>query len=198
VSFPVPPGPGSDVLLDPSAPVWRLCAAALSLTDADRRPPPAAWLPVLEQLLDDMGSPHAIGSVPAPAVPADVPWPGDIVVLPEPAPRRERAWEKVSPAMRYQRVVPPVVAAPIGYRTGTAPSAASPAGTPTRTELKNQMRRFRQWWLAAHRDLVRASDWPSRLRATLVCASVNVAILVAVASAAAAVMALLVSPVLGL
>ena len=206
VSFPVPIGPGSEVLLDPGAPVWRLCAAALSLTGAACRPPPAAWLAVLEQLLVDMGAPDVIEGVRAaqgggtfpPAGGAEVARPDDIAVAPEAAPRRDRAWAKVSPGMRYPRVVPSAAPSPIGYRSAPVVDPAPPAGTSARADLTDQLRRFTAWWASAHRDVLRASGWSERLRAVAVCASVDVAIAVVVAVAVGTALALLVSPVLGL
>lgn len=204
VSFSVPAGPGSDVLLDPSAPVWRLCAGALSRAGADLRPSPAAWLGVLEQLLVDLGAPEMIESVRATqggevepvAVTEETGWSDDIVVIPEAASRRERLREKASPGMRYERVVPSAAPSAIGYRT-TQPDPP-PVPTAPGLELRDQLRRFVRWWVAAHRDLLGASGWPARSRAALICASVDFAIALAVGLAIAIVLAFLISPVLGL
>ncbi len=130
VDVPVPAGPGADALLDPTAPVWDLCARALSVDSPGSRPPAAEWVAELERLLPLMGAappvgaPVPAGSGPAPGQPAAGgpdragPATGDVeVVLARVLHRPERVWSKVSPAPRY---------------TGTpaaAPGGAAPAGS---------------------------------------------------------------------
>jgi hypothetical protein len=207
VAFPVPAGPGSEVLLDPGAPVWRLCSAALSLAGADRRPPATAWLTVLERLLIDLGAPEVIetvraaqgGAIEGAAGPADFGWPEDVVVVPEAAPQSDRRWQKVSPGMRFERIAPSAAPPAIGYRTvsGAVTPPAPPVAS-TRSEISDQMRRFLRWWIGVHRDLLRTSGGPARSRAVVICASVDFGVALAVGVAVATVLALLVSPLLGL
>lgn len=135
VSFPVPAGPGSQMLLDPGAAVWNLCARGLSLQSD--RPPAADWLGPLESLLDAMG---AAGLAPAvwnahgggrlsPNAQLAEPVDPDVVIIPEKAGRRERAWTRVSPAPRYGAgPVPGRPAAAFGYRLVTVgnPRAGRP------------------------------------------------------------------------
>jgi hypothetical protein len=63
VRFPVPPGPSAASLLDPNAPVWRLCARSLTLSGHAERPPAAAWLLPLESLLHHAGAESVVSTV---------------------------------------------------------------------------------------------------------------------------------------
>lgn len=117
IRFPVPPGPGSELLLDPGAPLWALCGRALSL-DGDR-PAAAEWLRPLETLLAAMGVavPRPAGTVPVPAAAEGGPVERGVLVIPERAAARPRTWTRVSPAPRYGAAVrpgPPPAA--YGYR----------------------------------------------------------------------------------
>lgn len=218
IRFPVPPGPGSGLLLDPSHPVWRLCAMSLSLSQPERRPPARAWLGPLEQLLDAMGAAGLMRSVwagqgggePSPDVlPAGDPN-GEVSIVPEPAPRRDRTWSRVSPAPRYGGAAQPAPTASIGYRwtpTGFRPAPANPASaqaqarspSPLATgaapvvspptprmwpELKALLLRYVGWWRSIHRA--------RRPAGVVLFLAVDFVTLVI----AAAVVALIVSPIL--
>ena len=63
VAFPVPPGPGADVLLDPNAAVWDLCGRGLSRRRPEDRPAASEWLGPLEALLAAMGAGDLVGQV---------------------------------------------------------------------------------------------------------------------------------------
>lgn len=107
VRFPVPPGPGAQLLMDPSAPLWNLCARSLSL--AGGRPPAKDWLQPLESLLEAMGASRLTeavwaaqgGGSPSPPPELVASERSGVVVQPERAPRRSRAWSRVSPAPRH-------------------------------------------------------------------------------------------------
>ncbi len=151
IGFPVPAGPASAVLLDAEAPVWDLCARSLSLSRVEERPPASAWLPALEELLATMGAADLVGAVraaqgggspPAGApVPRYVPAgtrPDDVIILPEKAAKKERAWSRVSPNPRYGAHPEESRAGAVGYRwapVGTGPgprpnpASAQPAVT---------------------------------------------------------------------
>ena len=203
IRFPVPAGSGADVLLDATAPVWRLCAASLSLRSAESRPAAVAWLRPLEELLGAMGSAETAARVrsahggwqpavePARAAPPVRPdatptggSAGDVVIVPEPAPRRERTWARVSPHPRYP-ASPEARPAPIGLRPAVAP-VQPPVGDPPRVwpELKEQLLRFVRWWWSIHHT--------RRAAGVLLCVAVDFVIVVT----GAALLALIVSPIL--
>ena len=144
VAFPVPPGPGADVLLDPRAPVWDLCSRSLSLRDPQDRPAASDWLGPLEDLLRAMGASDLVrkvwvaqgGGSPA-AVPAAAPLrsahgsvatdrSGDVTVTPVRAARQpEKTWSKVSPNPRYGAAPEAPAARPIGYQWAPLPAPAA-------------------------------------------------------------------------
>jgi hypothetical protein len=198
VHFQVPADPATERLLDPDAPVWRLCGAALSLEAVGRRPAAADWLEPLEDLLDSMGAPVVTRSS-APPDPVGDP-PGDIRIVPERAPRRARSWTRVSPAPRYG-AQPSAPVAAIGYRQyqgGPVPAPAAAAPTPTvRRELRYQLGRYLEWWVAIHRAMIRSLGprrrGSSRVGLVLLCGAVDFATVVL----AAAVVALVISPLIG-
>lgn len=218
VRFPVPPGPVADVLLDPAAPVWDLCARSLSLTGGAVRPAAAEWLVVLEELLTALDARDAVEAVhvaqggasriPAPAAPPAPPAsagppapleppPGDVRITPVAAPRPARTWDRVSPAPRYGRAEPPGSAAPaapaIGYRRSGAPTPGPPGpGTIPATATAAP-----QLWPELRVQLLRFWAWwrgvhrTRRLRGLVLCLVVDFAMLVAVG----AVLALIISPI---
>lgn len=144
VEFPVPAGPGAEVLLDPDAPVWALCARSLSVAHPEGRPPAAAWVAELARIL------RAVGAAPVEApdevAPAAEPAatsapPDDVTVVPVRAARRPvRTWSRVRAEPRY----PAAPAASGGAGAGgfawrplpggsPAPATVSAAGTGART-----------------------------------------------------------------
>lgn len=146
IRFPVPAGRAAGGLLDRHAAVWDLCERSLSLTRAEDRPRPSAWLGPLEELLDSMGAPEIVGAVwsaqeggqRSPVEPRSGERPGDVVVIPERAPRRERTWTRVSPSPRYGPA--PGAGAPtgVGYRwapVGPRAPRANPASAQPRVPV---------------------------------------------------------------
>lgn len=209
--FPVPPGRGSEILLDPANPLWELCARSLSKDHAERRPPASAWLGPLEALLDGMGSAATMRAVwaaqgggrPSPVTAPEGDAPTDVRILPAPVARRPRTFVRVSPSPRFGGVAPARGPA-IGYRTGA--SQFAPSSPPARIrpadrippELKAQVRRLLRWWLGLHRSvlhaLTRPGRLPARLRAIALCGLIDFVVLVL----AAAGLALVVSPMIGI
>lgn len=202
VRFQVPAGPAADLLLDPRAPVWDLCARSLSISRPESRPPASAWIGPLEALLDSMGAAGTMRDVwaahgggrpsPAPLLAGDPPE--DVRIVPERAPKQPKPWARVSPAPRYGPSSQPAGASSIGYRwvpvtAGRGPHPdpvpAVPASPPVRMwpELREQLHRFLGWWVSIHRT--------RRLMGVALCLVVDFVILVLGAAA----VALVVSPI---
>jgi hypothetical protein len=216
IRFAVPAGPGDRLLLDPDADVWRLVSRSLSIEDPDGRPPASSWIGPLERLMAGLGGSDLAAGVRAAqggdllaegttGEPGRVPagFAGDaaeVRIVPEKAPRRERTWTKVSPALRYGPAEAPA-APPIGYRGAgptpapVAPPAAAPSGPTAREEMTLQLLRFWRWWLALHRalwrSLVAGRRGTRQLRTAAFCAAIDFVLLVA----GAALVALVVSPI---
>ncbi|HWE57612.1 MAG TPA: hypothetical protein VG435_19070 [Acidimicrobiales bacterium] len=127
IRFPAPAGP----LLEAGAPVWDLCARALTLREVGARPAASDWLGPLEGLLDDLGGADLMRSVwaaqgggaPSPTRPPSGSPPADVAIIPEPAAHRGRSWSRVSPAPRFGGS--PVGA---GGSSVAAGSSAAPGG----------------------------------------------------------------------
>ena len=146
IRFPVPAGPGAELLLDPSAPVWRLCASGLALSHTEERPPALAWLTPLEEVLDAMGAvdmAQQASTAQGGDMPSRPPAPvgetqTDVSIVPERAPRRDRNWARVSPTPRYGGAPQPARNASIGYRwtpVGFRPAPANPASAQPPTPI---------------------------------------------------------------
>lgn len=217
VEFPVPAGePTTAALLDPMAPVWRLCARALSVTEPAGRPHPGEWAEELERLLRRAGAGSVIDAVTRAQTPG-VPvgggqatagarqWPapvgedaGDVEVVPVRAPRRPAPVPpRTNPAQRYGPPTDPgggLLRPPGSVR----PGAEVVTGVALWPEVRTQGVRAARWWwhlhLSALRSAFESGRRPAALRALVMCAAVDVVVV----SLGAIVVAMIVAPVLGL
>lgn len=193
IRFPVPSGPGADRLLDPAAPVWDLCAASLGLSSLQGRPPARSWLKPLEEILHSMGAAETAERIraaqggwdPAGAPPLPLGSPaGEVLILPEPAPRRDRTWTRVSANPRYGPS-PETGRPAIGLRSAAAPPVPAVVPAPrVWPDLKEQLLRFVRWWWSIHHT--------RRATGVALCVAVDFVLLVTLA----ALLALIVSPIL--
>ena len=199
--------------LAPHAAIWDVCARSLSANRPDERPPAAAWVGALEQVLDDLGAMALVratwsaqgggapGSSPAPVTPD----PGrDVLVRPVAAGPTAR-WERRRPApgpagagpwrgRGSTQEAPPVPARPAD------PAAAAPqdATAESLRQLKAEGRRAARSWLALHRSalsgLARSGRRTAGAVRLLACLALDFVVLVAVGFA----VAMVVSPWLGI
>ncbi|MBV9661168.1 MAG: hypothetical protein JO337_08430 [Acidimicrobiales bacterium] len=195
VDFAVPAGPGGGPLLDPGHPVWDLCARGLSVADPAARPPASAWVPVLEGLLEGTVPIEAHDQRPGPA-------PGDVVIRPALVPHRRNGRAPVAPGFSVLR---PRVDAPAGgglrpWANPTAPGPATPSasGPSVWSEVRAGASRSAGWWLEVHGRMVTSSMSASRraegVRLAVFCGLLDLALLLV----GLFVVAMVVSPVIGL
>jgi hypothetical protein len=165
VRFPVPPGPGADVLLDERAAVWNLCARALSLQG--ERPAAADWLGPLEALLQAMGAASTTrgvwaahgGGAASPIRPQPALGESEVLIIPERAAAQEKTWNKVAPTVRYgSGEGAPRQPATTGYRyvsvsrapaNRVQPASAQPSASPPPSWVRPPT--LNQPWLAQSR-----------------------------------------------
>jgi hypothetical protein len=212
VDFGVPPlGRRARSLAD-DAPIWDLCARCLSAGSPLDRPPAAAWVGALEEILDDLGAMRTVravwgaqgGGSPSPA-PSRLPGPGptDVVVTPVPAPERVRRWERTGPPTRvrpaspsWQERRPGSVALRPAVAASTPPPA--PQGVDVGAHIRAGVRRGAESWGRLHAETLSALVTPGRrgegVRRVGACVAVDFVLLVA----AFFVVAMLVSPWLGI
>jgi hypothetical protein len=225
VEFAMAPGPVASVLTDVDAPIWDLCAAGLSVASPTARPPASAWVAALEEMLNRVGAHPILESVwlaqgGGPCLPRPISWerPEDVVIRPflgppRPAPRWTMVAASATPAMlpwhRPGSVpttagVPAITGHPVaGASSGTSGPGSGSAfpgagSTPLLPIAMAHVRRGLAWWAVLHGQTVRALIGAgSRLdgaRSLLLCAAVDVLFAVV----GLFLVAMLVSPVLGL
>jgi hypothetical protein len=214
VEFALPAGWFGEALLGPGAPLWDLCERGLNVSDPAQRPPAAAWVAALEAVLDTLGASAVMRSVwaaqgggtPAPAHSVDASSaPSDVVIRPVVAsPRSTPRWTAVPPPVPAAPWRRPQVAAysfapaPSG-QAGPAGAAMGPAGSaPAATPVRAYLAQAVAWWLAMHRHTLSAL-WAAGhrrdgARYLAVCAAVDFV----VALVGLFVVAMIVSPVLGI
>ncbi len=147
-------------VLGPGGPIWRLCGQGLSVDEAEHRPSAAAWADVLADILDAMGAAdlrRAVDANQAPLragtvlagrpsslrAPAPLPSASEVTVRPVPEEGRSRVWQVALPAV-----------APIG--TPTRPVVVAPPIPGARQEVARVLRLAAAWWLRTHRRTGRA------------------------------------------
>jgi hypothetical protein len=212
VDFALPAGRFGEALLGPGAPLWALCERGLSMADPGGRPPAAEWVAALEAVLDTLGAAEVMRSVWA-AQGGGVPSPAH-----EPArssPQTEVAIRPVlaspRPAPRWTLVPPLAPVAP--WRWAPRPAAASvtsaalsrgpvarPAagGAPVAAQGWAYVVQAVAWLVAIHRHAA-ITLWTSGhradgLRRLALCGAVDLV----VAVVGLFVVAMIVSPVLGI
>jgi hypothetical protein len=131
VDFAVPPGRFGEALLSPGAPVWDLCQRGLSAAAPGQRPCPAAWVAVLEALLDALGAAGVMRAVwsaqggngtPSPAIaPPETAPAADVIIRPVPAEPRA--------APQWTLVPEPAPAGPVWRRPQGAMVTRTPGGS---------------------------------------------------------------------
>jgi hypothetical protein len=218
VEFAMAPGPVASVLTDGDAPIWGLCGAGLSVASSAARPPASAWVVALEELLNRVGAHPILESVwlaqgGGPSVPRPISWEraGDVVIRPflgppRPAPRWTMVAASTTPAMlpwhrpgSVPTTGPPATTA-LPAATGLGPGSAfpSPGSTPLLPIAMAHLRRGLAWWAMLHRQTARAlivaGSRVDGARSLLLCAAVDVLFAVV----GLFLVAMLVSPVLGI
>lgn len=225
VDFAVPAGRMDEALLGPGAPLWGLCERGLNVAHPSQRPSPKAWVGALEAVLDTLGaadvmravwaaqgggSPTAAAALPPRADQPDVvirpvlasprPAPKWTILEPEPAPER---WGRAPappsvPAFGFS----PAARAATG--PGSLPLGTSAYGQPLGPALSisHQARLYLAeavaWWVARHRRTGRAlwtpGDRAAGARGLAVCTAVDLLVLLF----GLFVVAMIVSPLLGI
>jgi hypothetical protein len=178
VDFAMPAGRFGEALLGPGAPLWALCERGLSMTDPPGRPSAAEWVAALEAVLDTLGASEVMRSVWAAqggGVPAPTPGPAHpspALVLARPSPAGDVVIRPVlaspRPAPRWTLVPPPAPVAPwrwaqrpasgvvsTGLSAGVSPPAPA-AGTPVAAQGWAYAVQAVAWWAAFHRHTARA------------------------------------------
>ena len=177
------------------APIWAICAAGLSL-QRSARPAAATWVATLEAVLDEMGAdagtdlagavrraqdgPVGVAKYPTAAAEPAGPPPAvrDVTVRPVAATARTQAW-------RVALSRPAEAAEELDLRSTSA-------------QIRRQLRYSAVWWWIAHRRMVgmvvSRRSYVKGLRRLVFLAFVDVAL----ASAALFVVAMIVSPFLGI
>jgi hypothetical protein len=211
VDFALPAGRFGDALLGPGAPLWALCERGLSMADPGGRPPAAEWVAALEAVLDTLGAADVMRSVWAAqggGVPSSAYEPArssphtevairPVLASPRPAPR----WTLVPPPAPVapwrwaQNPAAPVTSAALGRGATVAPAAG---GAPVAAEGWAYVVQAVAWWAAIHRHAA-VTVWTSGhradgLRRLALCGVVDLV----VAVVGLFVVAMIVSPVLGI
>jgi hypothetical protein len=212
VDFAVPAGRFGEALLGPGAPLWELCQRGLSVADPSQRPPASAWVAALEAVLDTLGAAAVMRSVwaahgggaPSPAPLLAPPLAGSsrevairpVLASPRPAPR----WTLVpppGPVLPSRRPQPAGVSAAAGV-AGVPVVSQSGGGVPVRAQAWAYLVEAFAWLVAFHRRTARALWTPGRrgggFASLAVCALVDGV----VAVIGLFVVAMIVSPVLGI
>lgn len=220
IDFEIPPWGRRAQRLGRDAEVWDVCGRALGVRDPESRPQASEWVRVLEATLRDVGAGglvDAVSGAQGDARPA-VADPGggaagsvavanaaarvgerDVIVRPVTAEVRPEHWHRTGPS-------PPPWAPDRGPVAPMAPSlvgaAASPLvaapSPPVAQQVKKNLRMAWRWWLLTHRRTARALRSPGRrrrgLRRLAFCAVTDFA----AACVALFLVAMIVSPFLGI
>jgi hypothetical protein len=215
IDFEIPPWGRRAQRLGREAPVWDVCSRALGVRQPESRPDPSEWVRVLEVTLRDVGAgdlidavcaaqggvpetaadPGGIGAVTAPPA-----GPRDVIVRPVTAEVRPAPPRPVQPGPAPWTPDRRAVAPMATVATGTPMPGGQAAGaTPPVTEqIKNGVRVAWRWWLLTHRRTARTLRTPGRrwrgLRRLVFCAATDFA----AACLALFLVAMIVSPVLGI
>ena len=217
VDFAMAPGPVASALTDDDAPIWALCAAGLGVASPAARPPASAWTAAIEELLNRVGAHSVLQSVwaaqgggPSGPAPAEYDRPEDVVIRPflgppRPAPRWTMVgasstaamlpWHRPGPASTPAGV-PMAGSYPAPGAPG--PGVPNPGFSPLLPVAMAHLKRGLEWWTALHRQTVRAlvgaGNRADGVRSLAFCALID--LLFAVVGLF--LVAMLVSPVLGI
>ncbi len=215
VDFEVPPSLRRTAAFVPGAPLWQLCQRGLGIADPAGRPSPAAWagalrdalgqlaradlVAAIEEMQGDPASTHkaepsaAVGVQRALDYPTDVP--GEVIVRPVVADLRSRRFVRVRSL--------PVGASVDALGSAAAQSAFNPVTTaasssPVPRQLRALTVEAVAWWVLLHRRMLRALATTGRRRRGVRRLGVCVIVDLAVMSAALFLVAMIVSPFLGI
>ncbi len=218
IDFEIPPWGRRAQRLGRDAEVWDVCSRALGVRDPEGRPDAAEWVRVLEVTLRDVGAAGLIDAVCATqgGSPKTVPDPGgataavavapaqgglrDVIVRPVTAEVRPEHWRPAPTTAASwspdRRAVAPMATSVIGAPVGASPvMAPSP---PVTEQVKKNLRAAWRWWLLTHRRTARTLRSPGRrrrgLRRLAFCAATDFA----AACLALFLVAMIVSPFLGI
>lgn len=224
IDFEIPPWGRRAQRLGRDAEVWDVCSRALGVRDPEDRPDAAEWVRVLEATLRDVGATSLIDAVcgrqggspktvsdpgGGTAAGAVVPVRGarrDVIVRPVTAEVRPEHWRPApSSAAAWspdRRAVAPMATSVLGASgVGTVPVGASTVmapSPPVTEQVKKNLRAAWGWWLLTHRRTARTLRSPGRrrrgLRRLAFCAATDFA----AACLALFLVAMIVSPFLGI
>lgn len=205
--------------LGAQAAVWGLCARGLGVVDPDLRPSASRWARCLEATLHDLGAgdlaarvranqgdgrPAGTGLAEEPADTDDADA-GDVTVRPVPAEVRSEHWRPVAPVAAAAgagstRVAVPAFgwAASARLTTASGGSTVAPPSAPVLPQARAGLSRAWRWWLLTHRRTGRALRSRGRrmrgLRRLVFCAVTDFAL----ACVGLFLIAMIVSPFLGI
>jgi hypothetical protein len=225
IDFEIPPWGRRAQRLGREAPVWDVCSRALGVRRPESRPDASEWVRVLEVTLRDVGAGGLIDAVCAAQggvqeTVADPAYPGAVTAPPPPAGPRDVIVRPVTAEVRPpplrpaqpgqapwtpdRRTVAPMATVATGASLRGAPAAGvtqpamAAASPPVTEQIRNGLRVAWRWWLLTHRRMVRSLRTPGRrwqgLRRLVFCAATDFA----AACLALFLVAMIVSPILGI
>jgi hypothetical protein len=223
IDFEIPPWGRRAQRLGRDAEVWDVCSRALGVRAPEDRPDAAEWVRVLEVTLRDVGAGGLVDAVCAAqgggpktapdlatgtgavTVTASKGGERDVIVRPVTAEVRPEHWRPARPTAAAwspdRRVLAPTVTsvpgAPRPGAAGAAPMTAAPS-PPVTAQIRRNLRVAWRWWLVVHLRTARALRTPGRrrrgVRRLAFCAATDFA----AACLALFLVAMIVSPFLGI
>ncbi|MDQ2726956.1 MAG: hypothetical protein M3Y91_03610 [Actinomycetota bacterium] len=227
IDFEIPPWGRRAQRLGREAEVWDVCSRALGVRDPGSRPDASEWVRVLEVTLRDVGAaglidavcaaqgdrprtalepgggPGTVAGFPHPPVPA-LGGERDVVVRPVTAEVRPEHWRPApSVAASWlpdRRAVAPMATSVTGASGGGAPPVGVSAvpSPPVTAQIKKNLRVAWRWWLLTHRRTARTLRSPGQRRRGLRRVAFCVVTDFAAACLALFLVAMIVSPFLGI